>query len=368
MISSVDVRVVDWGITGHELPFITSVVRSFRMEDMYVVISLPNHIVSDDGYRMLVDRFSQDSGVVFDPFTLRTGPRRPRRLQKFLSSCLTNLSIERSSPYRCKVGRFYTTINSYFHPKFGSTQSLLGRVWAGHVLHPTIHHNAVSVETFNSLGVLRTCRGLGLTDERIVDNSNVRCRSNGLYFNFPEFVNIDVSVNRKRPARPVCLLIGALSSYKNVLQFLEVANNVRSIDFYLVGRLSIDQYSDDELRQIEHLCTLSNVYRIDKYLTDGKEFNDYIQMADVVWLSYRNFEHSSNVQIKANVLGKTCIVGNSGLIYHRCKEYDFVSDETELISAYLSAGLHSEWNDSKSDSNESMQLKFLDSLRQTKFL
>ena len=337
MRRSVDVRVVDWGIMGHELPFITNVVSAFRNEGLSVAVSLPNHVEHLDGYRSLSKRFVQDDQVIFDLFNKVDGPTRPRRLHKFLTSFLSNISIKRNSQLDSRLGCFYTTVNPYFDPQFGTTQSILGISWAAHILHPLTQENAISLQCVKSLGSMNTCRGLGLTDERLVSPTNERFRSSLRSFQFPEFVDLSVSRTSECRHRPRCLLIGALSSYKNVMTFLELAKLTPSVDFYLVGTLSRDQYPESELRSIDDLVQLRNVVRIDRYLSDGPEFNDYIYNADAVWLNYRSFEHSSNVQIKANAFGIPCMLAGSGLVYHRRKLSDFVCTSREGMVEYLAS-------------------------------
>jgi hypothetical protein len=335
MRRSVDVRVVDWGIVGHELPFITNVVSAFRSEGLSVAVSLPNHVEHLDAYRLLTVRFVQDDQVIFDLFNRVDGPERPRRFHKFLTSFLTNLSVKKNSAVVPKLGCFYTTVSPYFDPQFGTTQSILGNIWAAHILHPSTQAASISLECVKSLGSMSTCRGLGLTDERLVSPTNERFRGSLKSFQFPEFADLSVSRSSDDRHRPICLLIGALSSYKNVIEFLELAKLTPGVDFYLVGTLSRDQYSESELRIIDDSMQLSNVVRIDRYLSDGPEFNDYIYNADAVWLNYRSFEHSSNVQIKANAFGIPCLVARSGLVYHRRKQSDFVCTNREGMVDYL---------------------------------
>jgi hypothetical protein len=337
MRRSVDVRVVDWGIVGHELPFITNVVSAFRNEGLSVAVSLPNHVEHLDGYRSLSKRFVQDDQVIFDLFNKVDGPARPRRLHKFLTSFLTNLSIVKKSNLVTRLGSFYTTVNPYFDPQFGTTQSILGNVWAAHILHPSTQAYSISDGCVKSLGSTNTCRGLGLTDERLVSPTNERFRGSLMAFQFPEFADLAISRTAECRHRPRCLLIGALSSYKNVISFLELAKLTPSVDFYLVGTLSRDQYSESELRLIDDFVQLRNVVRIDRYLSDGPVFNDYIYNADAVWLNYRSFEHSSNVQIKANAFGIPCLVAGAGLVYHRRKLSDFVCTNEGGIVEHLTA-------------------------------
>ena len=88
---------------------------------------------------------------------------------------------------------------------------------------------------------------------------------------------------------------------------------------------------------IDDSIQLRNVVRIDRYLSDGPEFNDYIYNVDAVWLNYRSFEHSSNVQIKANAFGIPCLVAGSGIVYHRRKNSDFVCTNGDGMVEYLAS-------------------------------
>lgn len=368
MRRSVDVRVVDWGIAGHELPFITNVVSTFRNEALTVAVSLPSHVGHMDGYRSLSMRFAQDDQVIFDLFNKVEGPARPRRLHKFLTSFLTNLSIRKKSAWTSRLGCFYTTVNPYFDPQFGTTQSILGNIWAAHILHPSTQADSISLECVKSLGSMSTCRGLGLTDERLVSPTNERFRGFLKSFQFPEFADLSVSRTAERRHRPRCLIIGALSSYKNVISFLELAKLTPNVDFYLVGTLPRDQYSESELRLIDDLIQLRNVVCIDRYLSDGPEFNDYIYNADAVWLNYRSFEHSSNVQIKANAFGIPCLVASSGLVYHRRKLSDFVCTNREGTAEYLASMKVLSKQMLGSEFQTDARRTFIDGLTETHFL
>jgi hypothetical protein len=364
----VDVRVVDWGLGGHELPFISNVVSAFRSQGLSIAVSLPNHVEHLDAYRSLLIRFAKDDQVLFDPFRRVDGPARPRRFHKFLTSFLTNLSIRQKSALTSRLGVFYTTVGPYFDPQFGTTQSILGNRWAGHLLHPLTQASSISLECVKSLGSMNNCRGLGLTDERLVCLTNDRFRGRFKTFQFPEFADLSVSGTSDGRQRPRCLLIGGLNSYKNVVTFLELAKLTPSVDFFLVGTLSRHQYSESELRIIHDSCQLGNVIRIDRYLTDGPEFNDYIYNADAVWLNYRSFEHSSNVQIKANAFGIPCLVGGSGLVFHRRKLSDFVCTNREGMVGYLASMKVLSKQMLGSEFQSDAQRTFIDGLMESQFL
>lgn len=368
MRDTVDVRVVDWGVSGHEVPFITNVVEAFRSAGLSVAISLPSTCVHDVGYRSLIHRFHDDDAVYFDNFERKVGPRRPRRFHKFFSSFLTNASILTKSRFKSRLGSFFTTINPYFDPKFGSTQTALGCKWAGHILHPQVTDYAISLDCVQSIGLMRLCRGLGLTDERLVSNTNIRFGSRFPSFNFPEFADLsvaDVIVSRRRP---LCLLIGALSAYKNVVMFLQFAEINPHIDFHLAGPLSSDQYTASELAFIVRSISQNNVKRTDRYLSDGAEFNNLILSCDLVWLNYRTFEHSSNVQIKANAFGIPCIVSNSGLINYRRKSSDVVFEDMDVVKDYISNMSVLETPILERDLQRDVKSNFIDSVTATGFL
>jgi hypothetical protein len=368
MRKSVDVRVVEWGISGHELPYITNVVSAFRNIGLTVAVALPDHVEHLSGYRSLSLRFAHDDQVIFDPFRAIDGPTRPRRLSQFLTSLLTNISIRRNSRLTARLGCFYPTISTYFHPQFGTTQSILGNIWAGCILHPSLQGNSISAECVRSLGQMDKCRGLGLTDERLVQSTNNRFRDSFMAFQFPDFADLRVSGLKEVRQRPRCLLIGALSSYKNVVSFVEVAKLTPSVDFYLVGSLPRDQYSEVELGIIDASMHLSNVVRIDRYIADGPEFNDLICNTDVVWLNYRSFEHSSNVQIKANSFDIPCLVSDSGLVYHRRKESDLVCTTRDAIVERLASLTTPRRQMLGSDLQSDAKRKFIDELIGTRFL
>lgn len=331
----VDVRVVDWGVSGHEVPFVTNVVEAFRNHGMSVAISLPSAVTGELGYKSLVYRFQTDVEVRFDTFDRKIGPLRPRRFHKFLTSFLTNVSVQTKTRCKSRFGTFFTTINPYFDPMFGSTQSAMGCKWAGHILHPLVSGNAISLECVRSLGSMKQCRGLGLTDERLVMGTNERFGRRFPSFNFPEFADLTVSEEIGSRLRPTCLLIGALSAYKNVVSFIRLAETNPHIDFHLAGPLARDQYTTHELSFIDGCTQFSNVISTDRYLSDGLEFNNLIRSADVVWLNYNSFEHSSNVQIKANAFGIPCLVSNSGQIHYRRKSSDIVCLSDETVHNYL---------------------------------
>lgn len=98
----------------------------------------------------------------------------------------------------------------------------------------------------------------------------------------------------------ICV-VGFLEKRKGYLNLIKLADrHRRRIHFSFAGPVNRSELSEEEVTHIDRAVSnaIPNVRMIDRKLTD-QEVNLVISKADVIYLGYENFFHSSNIQIKA---------------------------------------------------------------------
>lgn len=330
-----DIAIIDWGLPGHEAPYIAGCAKSLASNGHSIEIYLPESCTNLAQYHDLKKQLTNRYDIHFKTFIMPYTSISKRRVGRFLSTFKTLVQVRKKLQNSPKYGVFYTTFSTHFHPYFGSINSMLQLQWGGHVIHPSSNNLCVTPQTIALFGSMMTCNGIGLSDERLVDHTNKKHLSFGKYFEMPDFVNLEFSGLTTKTLQPRVVLIGSLNRYKNILDFLAIARSLPTVNFELIGQLPKSQYTSAELNFIADAVGLPNVKHIDRYVIDGEDFNSYLINSDIVWVAYKHFEHGSNVQIKCNAFRKNCIVSSTGLINHRKKSTDFVHQTNKETTDFL---------------------------------
>jgi len=94
----------------------------------------------------------------------------------------------------------------------------------------------------------------------------------------------------------------------------------------VVGHLTEQYYSVEALKNIKELSSnlSSNSYlRFDYYIPTETEFNQLLNISDVIYLQYHEHSFSSNILSKAIKLRKPVIVGNGYIMQKVVNDYNW---------------------------------------------
>lgn len=148
-------------------------------------------------------------------------------------------------------------------------------------------------------------------------------------------------IRRQARKRPIVSVLGVMDARKNQELLFHTSRLAEAKKYFFVfagkmsSRMSPDNLSDFQkaVKHRQHNCFFS-LQRI----ADEREFNSLVYMSDILFLSYVNFPHSSNLLAKAALFKKPVIVSNTYCLAERVKRYRLGkcvsgSDPEELIRA-----------------------------------
>jgi len=169
----------------------------------------------------------------------------------------------------------------------------------------------------------------------------------------------------KAAGRTIVTVVGGLAKRKGVLTLLEVSRRAVSQGWFFVfaGALATDSFSPQELQHLKETVANppSNCYFHFEFLPDEHYFNALIKISDLLFASYEDFPHSSNILTKAAVFKKPVIVSTGGCMAERvrafrlgaCIQYGNVPECMEAIRHLLTpAELHADYNGYLSNHSE----------------
>jgi glycosyltransferase involved in cell wall biosynthesis len=153
----------------------------------------------------------------------------------------------------------------------------------------------------------------------------------------PEYPPLVVEVLKLAGHRKIVFL-ASLTKKHGLIHFLRLADAMsdRSILFVAMGLLKLDEYNVDELDYIntqmskppENLLIVQNIYPPEETL------NTLYKIADVAFICYEHFQHSSNKLTKAIGLGTPVLVADNTLLAERVNKYQlgYAVDPTDLAA------------------------------------
>lgn len=252
--------------------------------------------------------------------------------------------------------------------------------WAGLYFHP--RHLRLELPYSKARGghqdydeVLRAerCKGVALLDEGVEEKLRDKLPNKPVVI-FPDMADpaspvcdtaIVNDIITKSADRTIITAIGGLSKRKGILTLLEVSRSSVGQEWFFVfaGALAAETFSPHELQYIKEIVVNhpSNCYFHFEFLPDEHYFNAIIKISDILFASYEDFPHSSNILTKSALLEKPVIVSKGFCMAERvtafrmgeCIDYgdvaqciaaiDKLSGESALIPDFAGyRSLHSE--------------------------
>ena len=164
------------------------------------------------------------------------------------------------------------------------------------------------------------CKAVGILDKGIKLNLQKRLK-NKLIVALPDVTDTDKlsnndqlikSIKTKAKGRKIVGIIGSLEKRKGILNLVKMSQQVddKNLFYIFVGHLHKDSYTKRELRFLLETIRKKpdNCFFYLNNIIDDRLFNTLINSCDVIYLSYLNFPHSSNLLTKASHFKKPVIV------------------------------------------------------------
>lgn len=236
----------------------------------------------------------------------------------------------------------YNWSGIYFHP-FHLRLSLRSSTVRGgpHDYDESLHSNR--------------CRSVAILDEGVKEKLQEKLPDKPVII-FPDIAdatqpdhNFSVlhEVIAKSDGRKIITLIGGLAKRKGILTLLETARKSPSAEWFFLfaGHLSEDSFGSNELQFIREIESNppQNCYFHFNFIPEEAQFNSLVEVSDILFASYENFPHSSNILTKAAIFEKPLIVSRGFCMEERIKafkmgesiEYDNVSQCIDAIGRLL---------------------------------
>ena len=177
------------------------------------------------------------------------------------------------------------------------------------------------------------CQGVSLLDEGVVDslrqrNPHIRAWPS------PDFCDVSLPDSPGEAIRaltayargcPIVGLFGQIDKRKGVLTLLDWAEQMagENVCFALCGPLQVASFSAAELRRIRdyELHPRPNVYVCLKPIPDEPQFNELVVASSIIFLTYFNFRHSSNLLTKAAFFQRPVIACEEHCIGERVRAF-----------------------------------------------
>ncbi len=177
------------------------------------------------------------------------------------------------------------------------------------------------------------CRGIYLLDEGVVEllrqrNPHIRAWAS------PDFCDTSLpdspsdgacAMTTYARGRPIVGLFGQIDKRKGVLTFLNWAEQMAGANlcFALCGPLQEASFSTEELHRIQDytLHPRPNVYVCLEPIPSESQFNELVAASTIIFLTYANFRHSSNLLAKAAIFQRPVIACAEHCIGERVRSF-----------------------------------------------
>ena len=136
---------------------------------------------------------------------------------------------------------------------------------------------------------------------------------------------IALHIRDQAKGRKIIFLGGAIGGTKNLSLWSELIFRADTSKWFFVqiGKIDFGTLSNDDHAGLNKLFSnkKENYYLSEGYLPDEAVFNEIINVSDIIWGVYRDFDRSSNILTKAAVFKKPIIVSKTYLMGERVNKY-----------------------------------------------
>lgn len=234
--------------------------------------------------------------------------------------------VDRIFPYRWS--------GLYFQPRY----SLLPKKWQW------LRRGMVNpISVLSSTG----CRMVAIQDETVA--SLLEHRLGKPIVTFPDFTDEsypDMSfelipqILSKAAGRKIIGLLGSLERRKGMLTLLDVTQQMGNDWFFVfAGKLAETTFTREELARIQEVVQADPdncLFHLTRIPTE-QQFNAVVQICDVLYAAYENFQTSSNLLTKAALFEKPIIASDDYCIGERVRNYQlgYTVKESDVMGCVL---------------------------------
>lgn len=346
------VAIVDWYWQGHHPTFFNQFILALEELRVDVVALCPSpeeaELAAEQNRKPAEEGSLRLGKTVFGKVTMAL-PRfmnlRPARIGVIDWTIRQFRGIEgQVKQLAAKSGRkvsaiFYACMYDFDFDWISAATPFLKIPWSGLYLHATSyrrpgvpHPGTGRVYNPEKMFGSRLCRAIGILDEAIVEQVSKSIGkpvvvlpdlTDGRFELEEEKHTITNRLKHFAAGRPIIGLFGHLQKSKGVLDFLEAAKQPEAsgICFALGGEMAWSTFRDDLNQLQDLLAQCENLWTHLARIPDGDHMNSLLHSCDVLFASYRDFPHSSNIMTKAAVLRKPLIVSDGYLMADRVRRF-----------------------------------------------
>jgi glycosyltransferase involved in cell wall biosynthesis len=211
-------------------------------------------------------------------------------------------------------------------------QWLLPPNWAGLYVCPPSIEAILQGSSSRSLIKHSSCKGLCLLNEAIVEKLQAQLQETPV-FHFPDVSYIhcrdDISESLEKilhwaDGRKI-VLMASLTQKHGLIHFLRLAELMQDepILFCAIGLVRLNGYTPDEISYIKNYLEFppDNLFVLTDFYPDEETLNSIFRAADVTYICYENFGHSSNKLTKSICLETPVLVTKNTLLGARVQHY-----------------------------------------------
>lgn len=205
-------------------------------------------------------------------------------------------------------------------------------------------HNRIDVKSWNRYAFLKDeSLTLGILDEGVYEKIRTlpsKVGPKAKLFWMPDFTNVSLPKNSETlfdsllnfaNGRKILLCIGVLNGFKNLELLKLVADRLSKSQWVIAIIGAVDDVSG--VHKFEENAS-TNIFLYKGRLESEEVLNSLIKHSSLVWGAYKNWEGSSNIQVKAGYFRVPILTFSGFLMGERTKEYDLglVGDENQLLA------------------------------------
>lgn len=311
-------------LAGHRLPYLVAFARAFAEAGCRVVCLSPQ---PEELGRELDGLVAEEDRYVI-PYPGNLNPyEKWGALGTFLRQHTNTIQPDLVfMPYL--DGYFYLDHGRFPKVKTWLLDSLFPFAWAGLLVHPEYLPAAATTVLVKS----EQCKRLFLLDERYVER--LASQHGVLHVErLPDFADSRTAVLPEELAALFrdtnglkVVSLGHMAKRKGVLTLLDMAQvsaESGAMTAFALGYFDAGSFSAGEWERLQALREQpsANVRLWMEALPDEGTFNAAIAAADVVYIGYLDFPHSSNLLTKAAQIGKPVLASRNGVIGERVIAY-----------------------------------------------
>lgn len=236
---------------------------------------------------------------------------------------------------------------------FRVIEKILPYNWSGlyfHPMHLRLFSNDSKHKNDDCILNISNCTSVAILDKGLLSKLSDRLNSKPVFF-LPDITDesepekdyiIVKDIKSKANGRKIIGLLGALHKRKGIMTLVKVSQLLKEENYFFafVGKLNEISFQQEELDFLYRVSKEenSNCYFYFNSIPDEAKFNALVEICDIVFASYIDFPHSSNLITKAAIFEKPLIVSKGFYMEEVAENYKIgISIEQENVKECVDA-------------------------------